>query len=110
MSPFEKPSFTTKPSRPVTEKIVTELKDEFGTVHARTEEYIDDPIRPAHYLEGGIDVFKYGKANFSKEELRGYFKGNIIKYITRFNKKNGVEDLRKAERFLEELIELEESN
>lgn len=68
----------------------------------------DDPIRPLHYHEGGIDVFKYGKANFTKEEMRGFFKGNIIKYITRFNKKNGVEDLRKAEEYLKELIEWEE--
>lgn len=68
-----------------------------------------DPIRPQHYHEGGIDVFAYGKANFTKEEMRGFFKGNIIKYITRFNKKNGEEDLLKAEEYLKQLIELEES-
>jgi len=38
----------------------------------------------------------------------GYLEGNIIKYITRYKKKNGVEDLEKALHYLEKLI-LEES-
>lgn len=85
----DKISVTNKPSRPVTPK--------------------GDPIRPLHYHEGGIDVFTYGKANSTKEEMRGFYKWNIVKYVTRFNKKNGVEDLLKAEEYLKQLIELEES-
>lgn len=34
----------------------------------------------------------------------GFNVGNIIKYVWRFNKKNGVEDLKKARWYLEDLI------
>lgn len=37
-----------------------------------------------------------------------YFQGNITKYIFRWRKKNGVEDLRKAMHYLEKYIELAE--
>jgi len=36
-----------------------------------------------------------------------YFQGQITKYVMRWNKKNGVEDLRKAAHFLEKYIELQ---
>lgn len=39
----------------------------------------------------------------------GYLEGTAIKYLTRFRKKNGVEDLKKAKHFIEKLIEIEEA-
>lgn len=36
-----------------------------------------------------------------------YFQGQITKYVMRWNKKNGVEDLKKAAHFLEKYIELQ---
>jgi methyl coenzyme M reductase subunit C-like uncharacterized protein (methanogenesis marker protein 7) len=35
----------------------------------------------------------------------GYFEGNISKYVTRWRKKNGVQDLKKASHYLQKLIE-----
>ena len=37
----------------------------------------------------------------------GYLEGTAIKYLARWRKKNGVEDLRKAVHFIEKLIETE---
>ena len=37
----------------------------------------------------------------------GYLAGNIIKYVSRYKKKNGLEDLEKAKHYLEKLIEEE---
>ncbi|QII87523.1 DUF3310 domain-containing protein [Bordetella hinzii] len=37
----------------------------------------------------------------------GYAEGNVIKYVTRWRDKNGVEDLRKARHYLDLLIEAE---
>ena len=37
----------------------------------------------------------------------GYLEGTAIKYLTRWRKKNGIEDLRKAIHFIEKLIEVE---
>ncbi len=38
---------------------------------------------------------------------RGYFVGQITKYLERYPQKNGLDDLKKAQHFLEKLIELE---
>lgn len=37
----------------------------------------------------------------------GYFEGNVVKYVSRWRDKGGVEDLRKAAHYLDKLIELE---
>ena len=37
----------------------------------------------------------------------GYLEGNIIKYISRWRKKNGLSDLRKARHYIDMLIEME---
>ncbi len=39
----------------------------------------------------------------------GYFEGQITKYVTRWRKKNGVQDLHKARHFLQKLIEVAEA-
>jgi hypothetical protein len=38
---------------------------------------------------------------------RGYFVGCITKYVERYHLKNGIQDLEKAQHFLDKLIELE---
>ena len=38
----------------------------------------------------------------------GYLDGNVVKYIARWRKKGGIEDLKKARHFLDKLIEQEE--
>jgi hypothetical protein len=37
----------------------------------------------------------------------GYFEGNVIKYVSRWRDKAGIEDLKKARHYLDKLIELE---
>lgn len=41
------------------------------------------------------------------DEARGFYKGNIYKYVKRYPKKNGIEDLEKAKDYINQLIELE---
>ncbi len=55
-----------------------------------------------HYVKRHIQPWDYIAANGI-----GYFEGNIIKYVSRWRDKGGVEDLRKAAHYLEKLIELE---
>ena len=40
----------------------------------------------------------------------GFMEGSVIKYVTRWQDKGGVQDLRKARHFLDLLIEYEEAN
>lgn len=37
----------------------------------------------------------------------GYFDGNAVKYLSRWRRKGGIEDLRKAAHYIQKLIELE---
>ena len=62
-----------------------------------------DAVNPPHYSRRAIEPWDYVAAN-----KLGYFEGNAIKYITRWKDKNGITDIRKAIRFLEKLIEVEE--
>lgn len=55
--------------------------------------------QPSHYTYGGIEVKDYIAAKGF-----GFRSGNIIKYISRYRHKNGVEDLRKAQEILGCLI------
>lgn len=63
--------------------------------------------RPNHYKHGDIEVIDYISAVTSSIEdgYEGYLVGNILKYVSRYMKKNGVEDLKKAEYYLKDLIE-----
>ena len=38
-----------------------------------------------------------------------FFEGNIVKYVTRWRHKNGLQDLQKAKMYLDKLISLENS-
>ena len=38
-----------------------------------------------------------------------FFEGNVVKYITRWRKKNGLEDLKKAAWYIKYLIDAEET-
>ena len=55
-----------------------------------------------HY-EGEIQPWDFIVANNI-----GYLEGNVIKYIYRYKKKNGIEDLKKAKVYIEKLISINE--
>jgi hypothetical protein len=70
---------------------------------------MDKINKPAHY-EGNIECILAIQSSMSNEAFKGYLKGNIQKYIWRFDRKNGVEDLKKAQWYLNKLIELQNEN
>ena len=64
----------------------------------------DNVNHPSHYTKGAFETIEIIKDKLTPEEFKGYIKGNIIKYITRESHKNGNEDLRKAQWYLNYLI------
>tara|TARA_R110000796_G_scaffold117383_2_gene230213 strand:- start:15 stop:440 length:426 start_codon:yes stop_codon:yes gene_type:complete len=58
-------------------------------------------INKEHY-KGGIEPTEYIKSN-----NLDFFEGNVVKYITRWRKKDGINDLRKAKDYIEMLIKQE---
>lgn len=59
---------------------------------------------PAHYNKGGVECIDAIRGSMSAEAFRGFLKGNVMKYVFRYEAKNGLEDLRKARWYLERLI------
>jgi|TARA_R110000803_G_scaffold200779_1_gene265355 hypothetical protein len=57
-------------------------------------------ISPSYYQKGSIEVTDYITSN----EM-SFVEGNIIKYVTRYKEKSGIQDLRKARWYLDKLIE-----
>lgn len=84
----------------------TTIADKFSE---RGRELDNDIVNhPAHYNTGGIETLDYIKAKVS--DYPSYAIGNVIKYISRFEHKNGLEDLKKAQFYLNDLIEWGEKN
>jgi len=59
---------------------------------------------PRHYTAGRVECIDYIEA-----QGFGYHEGNIVKYVTRYKFKNGLDDLKKAEWYLKRLIALLEA-
>lgn len=65
----------------------------------------NDAITPSHYAfdEGVIECIDYIESH-----AFDFVEGNIIKYVTRYQHKNGTEDLKKARWYLDRLIKRSE--
>lgn len=65
---------------------------------------IEDPVNsPKHYTQGEMEVIT------AIEGLGlDYHQGNVVKYVSRYRYKNGIEDLRKAKWYIDRLIYIEE--
>ena len=64
----------------------------------------DNVNHPNHYQsETGLEVIDAIKAFCGN--FKAYCAGNVIKYVARYDKKNGLEDLQKAQVYLNWLIE-----
>ena len=68
-----------------------------------------DPVNhPSHYTFGSIELIDALEAGMSYYEFYGYLKGQTIKYLWRSQHKGYLEDLRKAQWYLNRLISFEE--
>lgn len=67
----------------------------------------DNVNKPIHYTDGQYECWDVMKDVFGKDELKAFCRLNAFKYIWRSEKKNGVEDIRKAVVYINKLIELE---
>ena len=69
-------------------------------------EIIDNVNKPSHYQgRYGMESIDALRNFMTPEQLKDFYLGNALKYQLRFQKKNGLEDLKKARKNLEWLIE-----
>lgn len=92
---------------PVREQIYKEVEEEQIGKRIPIDEAISSPkhdhmksvVRPEHYVGKRMEVIDVIDAF----DLNAY-EANIVKYVLRYKKKNGLEDLKKAEWYLTRLI------
>ena len=77
------------------DKVATKTVEVPPRGHARS-------CRLLHYNKGAIEAIEAIKG--MQKEYKGYLKGNCLKYLWRYEYKNGVEDLTKARVYLDWLI------
>ena len=83
-------------------EVVTEDK----MTKSNINDILDNVEHPSHYCRGGIECIDAIEASLGKDEFTGFLRGNIIKYVWRYKDKNGLEDLKKAQWYLNKLIEV----
>lgn len=74
----------------------------------KIEEVKEDVVNhPKHYKKGsqGLECIESMEKAFSEDEYRGFLKLNAYKYVYRHESKNGLEDLNKAEFYLNKLFD-----
>lgn len=68
----------------------------------KTESPLTTQVAGNHYKDLKIQPVEYIHANGL-----GYMEGNVVKYVTRWRKKDGRKDLEKARHYIDLLLELE---
>tara|TARA_B100000212_G_scaffold116978_4_gene87334 strand:- start:2457 stop:2687 length:231 start_codon:yes stop_codon:yes gene_type:complete len=65
---------------------------------------------PSHYTQGKVECTEAIRSAVGDEGYEAFLRGNIIKYIWRYPHKNGLEDLKKAQTYINMLIDLKSNN
>ena len=66
---------------------------------------MSDAVNPSHYKQGDVECIDAIKASMTLAQFQGYLKGNIMKYLWRYEHKSneGLEDLNKAQWYMDKL-------
>lgn len=67
----------------------------------------ESTLEPSYYQQNGQDLIDHLSEIFNADMFIGFMTGNIFKYLTRWQQKNGIEDLEKAQVYLNRLIKFE---
>ena len=77
-----------------------------SNLRARTTQVPTKPkaqVGGTHYSRLSIEPIQFIETN-----QLGYHEGNVVKYVSRWRNKNGIEDLKKAIWYIERLITIQE--
>lgn len=80
------------------------MSDKFEPL-VSVEDVADMVNNPSHYADSAIECIDAIAASMSRDAFLGYLKGNVQKYVWRYEKKaKQAEDLKKAGWYLNRLI------
>ena len=79
------------------------LRKKYAAVVMEEEDNVNNP---AHYNYGKVECIEAIEESMTPESFKGYLKGNCMKYLWRYERKGKeLEDLKKAQWYLEKLVE-----
>ena len=58
-----------------------------------------------HYVTKAVQPWDAMQSWMTPEQFEGYLRGCAIKYVARYRDKGGVEDVKKAQHYLQRLVE-----
>lgn len=87
----------------------------FGLMGARAAEAVggakDNVNHPSHYTKGKVECLDaLESATIGKSGIEAVCVANVIKYLWRYEEKNGLEDVKKAQFYLNRLLATLENN
>ena len=77
------------------------LNDQYAEIEKVRQDIINSP---GHHADSTIECIDAMEAMMTPEQFIGYLRGNVFKYQWRYEKKNGIEDLKKAQWYLDKLV------
>lgn len=95
-------------SVPTVYSVMAKLRKEEPKLEYKPEEVAFKPAAIARQVGGShYTTLEIQPWEVIERNGMGFFDGNAVKYLMRYKAKGGVEDLKKAQHYLEKLIELE---
>ena len=83
--------------------VTSDFQETHDKAHAKTLGYKEENVyQPNHYAKWPVEPI-----TFILQNDLPYGVGNVIKYVMRYKDKNGLEDLLKAKRYIDLIIENE---
>ncbi len=71
----------------------------------KLEDVVDTKVdHPPHYTQNSMETIDVIENSMPRVHFCGYLRGNILKYMLRYEYKGGTEDLKKARWYLNRLI------
>jgi hypothetical protein len=101
-----------QPAKTYTKKEVLDLckqafkegRDSIIDENQELDAMANERISPSYYDKGGIQTWEF----IGRKQL-DFFEGAIVKYIVRWKEKDGIQDLLKAQSYINKLIEMQKA-
>lgn len=87
------------------------LNDQYAEIEQVRQAIKDNVNHPSHYTQGKVEcIDALESATIGKSGIEAVCVSNIVKYLWRYEEKNGIEDVKKAQFYLNRLLSTLENN
>lgn len=95
-------------SLPFIDYEVQSINDQYAEIEQVRQDMINHPI---HYTQGKVEcIDALESATIGKSGIEAVCVANVIKYLWRYEEKNGIEDVKKSQFYLNRLLATLENN